>query len=698
MKILPRYVVRSRSPRGGPTYNTLDGTTVYGMVVQAGTVTVGVPPSTLQATLDDAAGRLADSLRKQWRSEEQRWRVQDPIPLPVRWQAAPDELTDHWSNVCRCPAGHDVPRPVSLAGRLDEIVDVYRRVPSGRLVVLGRAGSGKSILTVRFALDLLGPPGTSVTVVPVIFSLGSWNPVRPLGEWLAARLERDHPGLAAAAGPGPSSLAGALVDNDRILPVLDGFDEIADGLHRPALEALNTTAMPLLLTSRRTEYAAAVTGTDVLTSAAAVELSDLSLADLEDYLPRTTRKASAGVTAWDPVLGQLRDHPENPASERLATVLRTPLMVTLARTSYSDTPDRTPADLLDADRFGTPQALEDHLLDNFIPTVYGDQPPERRERVLHWFGYLARHLEQLGTRDLAWWQLGTTMGYFSRMLVVGLTIGLASALAVGGLGIEEGPAQVLVDALVNGTAMTLVFGLVHGFVPWLATKFRFGGAVLKPSRMQVQIRGGMGRMREDFAPRLVSGLGIGLVFGVLFGLAQGVAGVFWFKFFGGLVLVGPFLLLWLAIGIGAGLAFGVVYGAMAGLEVPVDIRSSVSPSELLATNCRTVLVQLSVAGIVFGSVYGLARGVGFGEGLVPGLLNGIISGLEVALGYGLSLTAWGRWVVLGRIALPLAGRLPWSVCAFLEDAHCRGVLRQAGAVHQFRHARLQDRLSERRPG
>ncbi|WP_372345652.1 hypothetical protein [Streptomyces sp. KL116D] len=29
--------------------------------------------------------------------------------------------------------------------------------------------------------------------------------------------------------------------------------------------------------------------------------------------------------------------------------------------------------------------------------------------------------------------------------------------------------------------------------------------------------------------------------------------------------------------------------------------------------------------------------------------------------------------------------------AFLADAHERGVLRQAGAVHQFRHARLQGR-------
>jgi hypothetical protein len=39
------------------------------------------------------------------------------------------------------------------------------------------------------------------------------------------------------------------------------------------------------------------------------------------------------------------------------------------------------------------------------------------------------------------------------------------------------------------------------------------------------------------------------------------------------------------------------------------------------------------------------------------------------------------------------GRLPLRLMRFLDDAHRRGVLRQVGAVYQFRHARLQDRLA-----
>lgn len=52
---------------------------------------------------------------------------------------------------------------------------------------------------------------------------------------------------------------------------------------------------------------------------------------------------------------------------------------------------------------------------------------------------------------------------------------------------------------------------------------------------------------------------------------------------------------------------------------------------------------------------------------------------------------WGGYQ-LARLWLALRGRLPWRLFASLEDAHEKGLLRQAGAVYQFRHARLQDRL------
>ncbi|MFI1740829.1 NACHT domain-containing protein [Streptomyces sioyaensis] len=716
--------------REGGTRNELSGIT-YGHALMADVIKqvtfndVRMPP-TFKGTLDDAADRLAESVRKQWRDEEEQRKVQDPIPLPVRWQPASDALMDHWSNICAArPGALPVPGPLPLAGQLHEIVDVYRRIPSGRLVVLGRAGSGKSILTIRFVLDLLKARTASTEPVPVIFSLASWDPAMPLRRWMTGQLERDYPGLAVMSpGPGASTLAAELVERDRILPVLDGFDEIADGLHRRALEKLNGhAAMHLLLTSRRDEYATAVQHTKALTAAAVVELTDLSPADLDAYLPRTARKATATSTVWEPVLRSLREHPQDPAGAALAAVLTTPLMVALARILYSDTPDRTPSELLDSG-LGTREALEDHLLDNFVPTLYQDQSPARRARVLHWLGYLAQHLDRLGTRDLArhvdgpgtrdldrhpdrpgtrdlaWWQLGDSLSLSSRRCVIGLVAGLAFGLVDGlvmwgvtWFALGFGPVMGLMNGLVNGFSFAsmsaLAFGIVYGY--------RYGEAACEPSRVRVRLLGGAHAMRKEFAPRMAIGLAGGFGMGALTWLVAALE-------FALVVAVrespGSAVTAFLATrfdqGFNAallyGLSAGLAYALMAGLEAPIDIETVVSPPDLLHTNRTTALFQLLVLALVLGGMGGVLYWTGWFS-IASWVAFGLVGGLGGGLAYALSMTAWGQWVALSRIWLPLTGRLPWNVSAFLADAHRRGVLRQAGAVYQFRHVRLQHHLT-----
>jgi transcriptional regulator with XRE-family HTH domain len=647
--------------------------------------------------LVDAAGRLAYAVRSRWQREEEQRQVHDPLPLPVRWIPAPAELTDGWANIRRARVG-EVAKPLDLTGRLDQIVETYRRIPSGRLVVLGRAGSGKTILTLRFVLEMLRTRAAAEPV-PVIFSVGSWHPVTvTLRDWLTEQLLRDHPDLAAP-GPGGSTLAATLVESNLVLPVLDGFDEIAHNLRRAALEALNATALPLVLTSRVDEYAAAVAGADVLTAAAGVVLTDLTIDDLTAYLPRTTRKSPA----WAPVLTRLRDERDSP----LAAVLTTPLMVVLARTIYSDTPDHEPADLLDTTRFPTRAAIEDHLLGNFVPTVYRHRTDREHwdlDRVQRWLGYLAGHLTHLGTHDLAWWQLGTAMRRPAHLLVVGLVVGLTMGLVdlvVEGLVLGAGlTAYVLMFSIAFGAVSGTAFAVANG----LAT--RAGSVGIGPSRVRLRLRGAV---RTRLAPRLGIGFAAGAVLGAGYGIVRevvrevvldvGTAPVFW------LVDAAVFALIF---GVGAALVIGLT-----GLfEAPLDVRSAASPISLLRANRVTVLVQVLVFGPAFAlivplvgalTVRGLQAipaelvfGLTFNWEPLFGLVVGVVGGIGGGLAGTLSLTAWGRWVVFARVWLPLTGRLPWAVPAFLEDAYRRGVLRRAGAVYQFRHARLEDHLNRTR--
>ncbi|MER7177909.1 NACHT domain-containing protein [Streptomyces hyaluromycini] len=669
-------------------------------------------PSPGAPELREAAELLASRLAGQWEKEWRRRKVHDPYPLPVRFRNA-DTGFDHWASIRDAPPGAD-PGPLSLTGRLNEIVKVYRSVPSRRLVVLGAAGSGKTILTLRFVRDWLRDRASDDRV-PVIFSLGSWDPTTiSLRDWMRRQLVRDH-GLATLIAPG-GNWADTLVDTGWILPVLDGFDEIASGLRHAALKELDRTTTSFLLTSRPGEYAEAVADRP-LPKAAIIELDDLTLEDIAPYLPRTSSPGpDRGLhkTVWEPVLDELRAHPRRLGAANAATVLTTPLMVAMARTIYSDARGRDPRELLDTATFATPEALQKHLLAAFTPAAYEPVPADsdsgtdrcrrRRwnpDRAQHWLGYLAAHLDQLGRvrtgvpeRDLAWWQLGTTMRRSPRVLVIGFlaVLALGVTTAVGNV-----PANLIATSHGLGFALVrgLVVGLLHGLVNGLLFGFVYGfvsrGAV-EPSHVRIQVFGRTGEWRAKVALRFKLGLmgGVSLALVVLFldrvvveslGLGDGLDG----GLVGGLLFV-P----------GLGLGAGLVLGLMAWLEVPIDTESGVSSSELLSQDRRNVVFYMLVWGLVFGLGAGFAQGTV--DGPAWGSLVGLGFGLEAAFGgglaYGLSFTTWGQWVALVRIWLPLTGQLPWRLIAFLDDACERNVLRQAGAVYQFRHAQLQDHLTQ----
>ena len=83
---------------------------------------------------------------------------------------------------------------------------------------------------------------------------------------------------------------------------------------------------------------------------------------------------------------------------------------------------------------------------------------------------------------------------------------------------------------------------------------------------------------------------------------------------------------------------------------------------------------------------------GLTGGLTLGLAFGLSGRFSGGLAVGLVGGAWGRFTLV-RGWLALRGYLPWRLLGFLDDAHRLGVLRQTGAVYQFRHALLHDHLT-----
>jgi MFS family permease len=264
-------------------------------------------------------------------------------------------------------------------------------------------------------------------------------------------------------------------------------------------------------------------------------------------------------------------------------------------------------------------------------------------------------------------------------------------------------------------AIPVAFGLVCGFAVGVVAWRRYRSN-RRPSR-GMRWRPGNRALRRG----LLVGVG-GITSGTVVGVLAGVVHPLSFS---------VFLLLWVVI---VGLALGL--GSVLWLsvqEVPGEISSARSPQAVLTRDRRTALIFGLLTSLLVGLTVGLLVGplfalvfsayllhgillAGFGWGFsihfwlsnsavsirrfsVSDVLGiGLPLGLFVAVvtGFAAGESAWPRWV-LTRAWLALYGRLPWRLMAFLADAHRRGVLRQAGAVYQFRHIELQHRLASR-PG
>lgn len=646
-------------------------------VAPAVTLTLGVPTLYLAWTtfraartesalpLAEVADQLAIAVRRQWEHEAGRRQLNDPYPLPVSWQAAEADLVEDWSHIVSTASGWPganpsdwAAGPSDLAGSGGELAEVLVRVPTGRLVVLGEPGAGKTMLLVRLVLDLLnhragGDP------VPVLVPLASWNPTeQDLRTWLSGRLAIDFPGLAepAPSAAGNRTWGQALLAAGLLLPILDGLDEIPEAVRGQALAQINTALRPgdrLVVSARIEDYRQTVHplgGVQVkLRGAVGVVLRDIDALSIKSYLRSSMRSPSPAADRLNEVLAHIDRNPHGP----LAKVLRTPLTVNLLRLVYAD--DRTaPNELLDPVRFGDTAAIERHLFDAFIQAFYRPAfglpgPRWSYNRTVIWLGFLARHLQQTGARDLAWWRLhyAAPGAVFQ---VIGLGVGLVGGLASG-----------LAFALGVGLWVGLAFGLASALMIGLVLRHAAKSAS-PPFPARIRLWGNTGR--------LARWLGLGAGAGLVGALATLLGGGPWAAALG-----------WLAVGVGAGL----VGGLHEAVNVAADIGGAGSPLLVLRQDRVLALVRGAMTGLTAILVVGLSGG------LARSLVAGVVFGGASALA-GASSTAYYRYVV-GHAWLAIRGRLPWALMSFLDDAHRRGMLRRVGGVYQFRHAQVQERLA-----
>jgi hypothetical protein len=712
-----------------------------------------------QRSIDEAADLLARAVRDQWTGAAAERRLQ-PELIPVQWARSAQPVT---GPVSAAVGSRQFPPLPGLAavrqaqvrkGGLGDLHALYGGLGSGRMVIIGAPGSGKTGAAIVLVLDALKHreqvpvKDRPLVPVPVLFTLHGWNPnTERAGDWLIAQLQQTYPFLA---GTGGAAGAAALLGAGRVAVILDGLDEIPDELRPVALRALSQQAAFRIVVLTRSAEMAAAARRSFLEGSVAVELQDVGPLAAAGYLARVQRDPPPH--GWDELTGRLRHAPDSP----LAKALSNPLTLTLVRDTYRDADAGELLGFCDAAGDGlSREDVEDYLLDRVLPIAYtarpGEAPPRYELQVAQrTLTYMAVRMNQDGARDLAWWHIPAWTPRIPRIIAGGLVTGLGFGLLGGLIGLILSP-----NLAQTGSVIGLGSGLVAGLVAGLGA--RGGGP---PGRMAPL------RWRQLFSrSSLLTGLVAGLVGWLVFGLAAGL--------FAGLQQGAEFgLFFGLAAGLLAGLASGIgesTAGPSARVAL-LQLRQLFSPSSLLTglvallgfglaavllsgrieePSRRAVGVDLLfglLVWFVFGLVAALSTGLTRPEatdtspltplaswrrdrtsGLTAGLVGGLVAGLVFGLGFGFSsqfafggitglggalvtglafclvpgvlaglvfgLTHSQTWAVsLTFVQLALRQHTPVRLMRFLEDARERHVLRTVGPVYQFRHARLHDRL------
>jgi MFS family permease len=370
-----------------------------------------------------------------------------------------------------------------------KIVDVFDEMNQS-LLILGEPGSGKTTMLLELARDTIAcAEQDPMQPIPVVFNLSSWAEKRqPLAKWLVEELNTKY--------HIPKKIARPCIENDALLLLLDGLDEVRTDRRDACVAAINTFRqehlVPIVVCSRIADYEAL---TAKLQLQCAILLQSLTSAQIDQYL------AGAG-----PELQAVRDtlHYDHTLQE----LVHSPLLLSIIALAYRG------LSVEEVQTLSTLQARRQHLFNTYIQSMFkrrGKEQPYTQEQTAHWLAWLAKQMSQhaqtvfLIERLQPSWlsvdvqqSLHATCVALVTLLSVGIPMGLAGELA----------SKILTGGVVR-QAFGLAIGTVFGLTALFASKRAFGS-------------------KERLAVGGAFGIAIGILIGPIYGIVKGLA-------FGGIV-------------------------------------------------------------------------------------------------------------------------------------------------------------------
>ena len=451
------------------------------------------------------------------------------ITLGLREQA--QAVANPWRLVLQQPDFAPQRLPVGTG-----ILQVYDDA-GGELLILGEPGSGKTTLLLELARDLLDRAEKDEThPIPVVFNLSSWAAgQQPLASWLVEELNSKY--------QVPRKLAQGWVENNQILPLLDGFDEVALAARAACLRAINVYRqehglLPMVVCSRSTEY---LTQKALMQLGSAVMVQPLTDQQVDDYL----ESGGEALSALQIALQQ---------DAELRKLTSTPLMLSVLTLAYQGMPlEQLLQTVSPADR-------QRQVFEHYVERMLQHRGTDSRytpAQTTHWLAWLSRQLVQRSQsvfyieRMQPNWLAGTCMQRWYPCLSAGLIFGLLGLLGlgpIGGLlltnflhqmsGVPSSLGLTLGLILVCGMVIGSLFGLLNGLLyarearrkKWKRRGRRFIQAVLNGCLTSILLGLPYGwllghRIGSQLSVIVMSGGVTSLLGGIGFGLIDGLLGI-----------------------------------------------------------------------------------------------------------------------------------------------------------------------------
>jgi tetratricopeptide (TPR) repeat protein len=665
--------------------------------------------------LDEVAKELGKAVHEQWSRNLER--ISEPYPLKVRFSPVMTAAVE--------------PPDAYRAGVFEDIATVFTNGRHERMVILGKPGSGKSMIAQYLTVRLLDSHPER-EMVPVLLSLARWDPEDPLEEWVAAEMAQTYPSLSRrgrVSGSTERTLAYHLIAGKCVLMVLDGLDEVGIGKYALGKAAMDKQCAALrrlsefaesgqhfVVTCRTEDYDRIVDQARApLPKTPAIALRSLAMDDVIDYLKATPLLVGPSARRWDRFLDYLQTEPDGP----LTVAMSRPLGVWLVRTNYRE-PETQPDELF---RWGSANEIIDFLLGGLVDAAYSDPvviwkknnnrkknydalTPEGRKiqqaRLVYFADYLSKQIRKAGDKtavdnNIEWWYLPRAVPRW----FTGGTIGLISGCLLGASG-------GLAVAIKFGHSVGLVVGILLGIVVAVHT----GTTSVRWQDVPRAVHFNAKMTFPRFAHCLAVASGVAVCFGfaaergggIVFGLVTAVVvgplcAMAIRPTFGTAPAVATGISASIALGLGAslfghrpapliaagavGLTFLVSTWVFIGIFQNANPMKAVSPESLLRGDRDGSFIVALTAGFAFAVVFGLALGP----------LVGLLAFVGITVTAAFTVSIWGAFT-LTRIWLAMFRGMPLDIMGFLREADSRGVLRREGGAFQFRYLELQRRLSD----